>query len=66
MGGEIAAARPFSDQGRRKKRAYVKGGTQQRVRRLLSWKGQMLKRMEGADKEWGVDEGVALILLRVS
>ena len=50
----------------------MEGGTQQRVRRLLSW--EMLKRMEGIAKEWGtggrvVRIGLALtylILLRAS
>jgi len=53
-------------------RAHVEGGTQQRVRRALSW--EVFKGMEGAAKEWGVGERVAsiglaltyLLLLRVS
>ena len=54
------------------KRAHVEEGTQQRMRRPLSW--EMLKEMEEAAKEWGVGGRVAwiglaltyLLLLRVS
>ena len=54
------------------KRAHVEEGTQQRVRRPLSW--EMLKEMEKAAKEWGVGRRVAwiglpltyLLLLRAS
>ena len=53
-------------------RAHVEGGTQQRVRRALSW--EVFKGMEGVAKEWGVGERVAsiglaltyLLLLRAS
>ena len=46
------------------KRAHVEGGTQQRVRRPLSW--EILKGMEGAVKEWGVGEIVAWIGLALT
>ena len=54
------------------KRAYVEGGTQQRMRRPLTW--GMLKEMEEAAKEWGMGGRVVwiglaltyLLLLRAS
>ena len=54
------------------KRAHVEGGTQQRMRRPLSW--EMLKEMEEAAKEWGMGGRVVwiglaltyLLLLRAS
>ena len=43
------------------KRAHVEGGTQQRMRRPLSW--EMLKGMEEAAKEWGMGGRVVWIRL---
>lgn len=43
------------------KRAHVGQGTQQRVRMPLSW--EILKRMEGVAKDWGVGERVSWIRL---
>ena len=58
-GGEVAAVEPFRTKAVKEgtKRAQVKGGTQQRMRRPMSW--EMLKEMEEAAKEWRVGGRVA-------
>ena len=66
MDGEVAAAKPFRIKAVKEgiKRAHVEGGSQQRIRRPLSW--EMLEEMEEAAKEWGMGGRVAWIGLALT